>query len=67
MKFHRVNQVHLVSLLGELEGIHPGSAAYVKNYCRCRRKMPSDDGPGTNPLEFTTLTPCRRSASFTWR
>ena len=43
MKFYRIDQVDFISKPGEREGVGPGTAAYVKNYGRCRGQIPGQN------------------------
>src|SRR5207253_4037697 len=55
MKFDWIDQVDSVSLLSARDGIGSSSATYVKDYCRCRREMPSENGLGPKSLELAPL------------
>jgi len=43
MKFHGIDQMDLVSPLGEREGVGSRPAAYVKNDSRCRAQIPGQN------------------------
>jgi hypothetical protein len=53
MKFHRIDQVQLVALLGEGKGMDAGPATHVENRSRCRWKISGENRLRPKPLEFT--------------
>ena len=53
MQLHGIDQMHLVSLLGKRKRMDPG-AAYVENFCRCPRKILSQNRLCAKLLEFAS-------------
>jgi hypothetical protein len=53
MKFHGIDQMHLIPLLREPESVNTGPASNIENNGWRRRKLASEDCLGTKPLKLT--------------
>jgi hypothetical protein len=54
MQLHGIDQMHLVSLLGKRKRMDPRGTAYVENFCRCPRKILSQNRLCAKLLEFAS-------------